>query len=88
MSLDRRQFLITTVAADGASVFQKIHGPMLDRGFAQVTRIADGVYGGWATGSMRTALAFGPCGCPSPLRSLQRVGSSLYLGSRTPSVSS
>jgi glyoxylase-like metal-dependent hydrolase (beta-lactamase superfamily II) len=46
--VNRRQFLIATSSgpfARAIAVAQQSPEPMIDRGFAQVTRIAEGVYG-------------------------------------------
>src|SRR5271156_2382248 len=44
MQVNRRQFLMAAVAAPAVAVAQESSAPLLDRGFAKVTRIADGVY--------------------------------------------
>lgn len=44
MQMDRRRFLRAALAAPAVAVAQKSDSPLLDRGFAQVTRLADGVY--------------------------------------------
>jgi glyoxylase-like metal-dependent hydrolase (beta-lactamase superfamily II) len=46
MQVDRRRFLMAALAAPGAAVAvaQEPSSPLIDRGFAQVARVADGVY--------------------------------------------
>lgn len=44
MQIDRRQFLLATLAAPGVAFAQETSAPLMDRGFAQITRVADGVY--------------------------------------------
>jgi cyclase len=44
MQVDRRQFLLAAVGAPVVAVAQQGSAPLMDRGFAQVTRVADGVY--------------------------------------------
>lgn len=44
MQVNRRQFLMAASLAPAVAVAQKSPGPLIDRGFAQVTRMTDGVY--------------------------------------------
>ena len=44
MLVNRRQFLMAAVTAPTVAMAQENAEPILDRGFAQVTRMADGVY--------------------------------------------
>jgi len=44
MQADRRQFLMAALSAPAIAVSQENSAPLLDRGFARVTRVADGVY--------------------------------------------
>ena len=44
MQVDRRQFLIAAMSAPAVAVAQESSAPLVDRGFAQVTRVADGMY--------------------------------------------
>jgi cyclase len=44
MQIDRRRFLMTALTAPAVASAQKSSPPLLDRGFAQVSRLADGVY--------------------------------------------
>ena len=44
MQINRRQFLMAASLAPAAAVAQKSPEPLIDRGFAQVTRMTDGVY--------------------------------------------
>jgi glyoxylase-like metal-dependent hydrolase (beta-lactamase superfamily II) len=44
MQVNRRQFLIAALTAPAVAVGQESSTPLLDRGFARVTRVADGVY--------------------------------------------
>jgi glyoxylase-like metal-dependent hydrolase (beta-lactamase superfamily II) len=51
MKLDRRQFLLAGLAAPALAAQKRAAAPLLDRGFAQVTQIAPGVYVTIADGS-------------------------------------
>lgn len=44
MRLDRRHFLLATLGGATLAARKSWAGPLLDKGFAQVTRMADGVY--------------------------------------------
>src|SRR5580693_5711215 len=44
MYLNRRQFLLAASVAPAVSLAQDNSTPLIDRPFAQVTRVADGVY--------------------------------------------
>lgn len=44
MQIDRRRFLMTAVTAPVVAIAQKSASPLLDRGFALVSQLSDGVY--------------------------------------------
>lgn len=44
MQVDRRQFLMAALGAPSVAVAQEASVPPIDRGFAKVTRVAEGVY--------------------------------------------
>ena len=44
MGIDRRRFLVGALAAPAVALAQKKASPLLDRGFAEVSRLAEGVY--------------------------------------------